>query len=310
MPDQETDTMPDPDSSISDSGADSGTSAASPDTATAQAPPTSAAPGPGAAAAPAPPPQAPQPAATLTPAPNVVRPKRGGLAGVMDDIADDLAGPGSVHTDAQGNEYINRQGQWLKIAGEALGGAAAGAAVAQGPGGAWRGAAAGIKAGDEQAGREQRAQQQQTQEARQAKQDQFNAVMQKHNLAAKEFELQRLGVKASQDDIKFSQEQNDREEKLGSADLGVVKDEADLADQMSKQQGFWKDVHANNINAVPEYNASGQRVGLHVWKRIPGIGDQQTAPGTPIKIFTPGKNPGDAPTLVDQVPTVPLTHNQ
>jgi hypothetical protein len=281
------------------------TPAAAPDT-PAQAPPTTAAPGPGAPPAAAPPPQADQtPVATLQPAPNIVRPKRGGLAGVMDEIADDLAGPGSVHTDADGNEYINRKGQWLKIAGEALRGAAAGAAVAQGPGGAWRGAAAGIKAGDEQAQREQQAQQQQTQEARQAKQDQFNAVMQKHNLAAKEFELQRMGVKANQDDIKFAQEQNDREEKLGSADLGMVKDEADLADQMSKQQGFWKDVHRNEINAVPEYGSDGQRLGLHVWKRIPGIGDQQTDPGTPIRIWDAGNKK-----MTEQVPTVPLTHNQ
>jgi hypothetical protein len=281
------------------------TPAAAPDT-PAQAPPTTAAPGPGAPPAAAPPPQADQtPAATLQPAPNIVRPKRGGLAGVMDEIADDLAGPGSVHTDGDGNEYINRKGQWLKIAGEALRGAAAGAAVAQGPGGAWRGAAAGIKAGDEQAQREQQAQQQQTQEARQAKQDQFNAVMQKHNLAAKEFELQRMGVKANQDDIKFAQEQNDREEKLGSADLGMVKDEADLADQMSKQQGFWKDVHRNEINAVPEYGSDGQRLGLHVWKRIPGIGDQQTDPGTPIRIWDAGNKK-----MTEQVPTVPLTHNQ
>jgi hypothetical protein len=254
----------------------------------------------------APPPQADQtPAATLTPAPNIVRPKRGGLAGVMDEIADDLAGPGSVHTDAQGNEYINRKGQWLKIAGEALRGAAAGAAVAKGPGGAFRGAEAGIEAQDKVQASEDQQAQQQRQNARQDKQDQFNAVMQKHNLAAKEFELQRMGVKANQDDIKFAQEQNDREEKLGSADLGIVKDEADLADQMSKQQGFWKDVHRNQINAVPEYGSDGTRLGLHVWKRIPGIGDQQTDPGTPIRIWDAGNKK-----MTTQVPTVPLTHNQ
>ena len=250
-----------------------------------------------------------QPAATLTPAPNVVRPKRGGIAGMMDSIADELAGPGSVHTDNQGNEYINRKGQWLQIAGEALRGAAAGAAVAQGPGGAWRGAAAGIKAGDEMAQQRQQQQAQQTQQTRQAQQDKFNAIKLKHDLAAKDFELSRMQVKANEDDIKFSQEQVDREQKLGSADLGVYKDEADLARVKAAHPDFWKSVYQNNIVAIPEIGPDGKRSGIHVFLRTPGTGSQLADPGTPIKIFTPGKTPDEAPTLVDQVPTVPMTHD-
>ena len=251
-----------------------------------------------------------QPAATLTPAPNVVRPKRGGIAGMMDSIADEMAGPGSVHTDNQGNEYINRKGQWLQIAGEALRGAAAGAAVAQGPGGAWRGAAAGIKAGDEMAQQRQQQQAQQTQETRQAQQDKFNAIKLKHDLAAKDFELSRMQVKANEDDIKFSQEQQDRERSLGSADLGVYKDEADLARVKEAHPDFWKSVYQNNVVSVPDIGPDGQRRGIHLFLRTPGVGSQLADPGTPIKIYTPGKTPDDEPALVDQVPTVPMTHDQ
>jgi hypothetical protein len=243
--------------------------------------------------------------ATLQPAPNVIRPKRGGLAGVMDSIADDLAGPGSLHTDAQGNQYINRGGQWLKILGEAVRGAAAGAAAKPGPGQLGRAAAAGVQAGDEASDRQQKQHQEQTEESRQALQDQFNGVKAKHDMAAKEFELQRLKVNATQNDIKFAQEQTDREEKLGSADLGIVKDEAELADKMSQQQGFWKNVHQNDINAIPEYGADGQRMGIHIFQRTPGIGNQMADPGTPIRIWDGGKHE-----VTEHVPTVPLTHNQ
>jgi hypothetical protein len=305
----DTENTPPPTPSADASGADDAAAASdSGDQASAEA----QSPEPG--AQPAVPPNVPassssQPAATLTPAPNVVRPRRGGIAGVMDDIADSLAGPGSVHTDNQGNEYINRKGQWLKIAGEALRGAAAGAAVAQGPGGAWRGAAAGIKAGDEMAEQEQKQQAQQTQEQRQAQQDKFNAIKLKHDMAAKDFELSRMQVKANQDDIKFSQEQIDREQKLGSADLGVYKDEAELAKVKEQHPDFWKSVYQNNIVAIPEIGPDGKRAGIHVFLRTPGTGSQLADPGTPIKIFTPGKTPDAEPTLTDQVPTVPMTHD-
>jgi hypothetical protein len=248
---------------------------------------------------------------------NQVRPaKRGGLAGVLDDLADSIAGThgSKTYTDAEGNEYIDhpalsRKGQWLKIASEAVRGAAAGASAKPGPGQLGRAAEAGVEAGDKTADMQRQRQQEQSQEVRQANQDRFNAIKLKHDMAAKEFELTRLKVKGTQDDVKFAQEQIDRERKLGSADLGVYKDEADLARVKEQNPNFWKDVYKNNIVAVNELGDDGERQGIHLFLRTPGIGSQLVEPGTPIKIFVPGKTPKDPPTLDEQIPTVPMTHD-
>lgn len=255
----------------------------------------------------------PKPAAVSTvPAP-APRPKRGGIAGVFDSIADDLAGTQGrpqVHETADGGLLIehptlSRKGQWLKIASEAIHGAAAGAGVAPGPGQKGRAFAAGVSEGDKMEQERKQEDQQQIQESRQELQDKFNGVMRKHELAVKEFELQRMQVNAGHDDATFAQQQQDRETKLGSADLGIVKDEGDLADKMSKHEGFWKNVHQNDIVAIPEIGEGGKRLGLHIFQRTPGLGNQQVDPGTPIRIWDAGKH-----VMTTQVPTVPMTHNE
>jgi hypothetical protein len=257
----------------------------------------------------------PQPAAqapvSLVPAPPV-QPKRGGLAGFVDSMLDDLAGTTGqpkLRQGSDGNYYIehpslSRKGQWLKIAGEAVRGAAAGAAVGRGPGGAERGAEAGVEAGDKMADRQRQQGKDLSEEAKQKNQEIFNAVKLKHDMAAKEFELSRLKVGATQEDIKFSQEQLDREQKLGSADLGVYKDEADLARVKEAHPDFWKSVYQNNIVAVPELNEKGERQGIHVFLRTPGMGSQLAEPGTPIRIWDAGNH-----VMTEQKPTVPQTHD-
>jgi hypothetical protein len=267
--------------------------------------------------------QQPDSSVSTVPTPNFVKPaKRGGLAGVVDELADAIAGtqgPGKVYKDADGNEYIehptlSRKGQWIKIAGEAVRGAAAGASVAGGPHGAFRGAQAGIEAGDQQADREKQNEQQLSSQVRADNQDRANQIKLKHDQAMWEFELKRANVQATDTDIKFSQEQTDRMTKLvdeGKAfDLGVYKDEADLARIKDIHPEFWKDVYKNDITSVPEIGSDGQRNGIHVYKTTPGIGSEIVTPGTPFKVFTPPVKPGDKPTLQDQIPTVPMTQNQ
>jgi hypothetical protein len=269
----------------------------------------SGSPNPAASGTPAPP--AAPPAAQAVPKPPTA--KRGGLGGVIDSLLDDLAGTkggAKLHQGTDGNYYVDtpelsRKGQWLKIASEALHGAAAGAAHMQGPGAAGRGLAAGVEAGDKLATQQQDQNKEVNAEARQKNQDLVNAVKLKHDMAAKEFELQRMKVNANDEDIKFSQEQMDREKKLGSADLGIYKDEADLTRVKEQNPNFWKDVYANNVVAVPELNEKGERQGIHVFLRTPGIGSQMVDPGTPIRIYDRGKK-----TMTTQVPTVPLTHDQ
>lgn len=250
--------------------------------------------------------------------PTLVRPvKRGGLAGIVDEFRDAVAGKtgSEVYTDDEGNAYVrhpqlSKGQQWFKIAAEALRGAVEGGAAGQGPGGVFRAGAAGFEAADKQAEKEQKTEQQNQEQARQANLDKFNMIKLKHEISASEFALGRAKVKATQDDITFSQQQLDREKALGSADLGVYKDEADLANVKKVNPDFWKDVHANQIVSIPEYDSQGNRAGIHLYLRTPGIGSQLVPQGTPIKVYSPGDKPTDAPTLKEVIPTVPMTHDQ
>lgn len=280
---------------------------------------------PPAAAAPPPPPdssglpvdsRAPVSAPGGVQPPTVVKPvHRTGLAGLIDEFRDAVAGPapGRVYQDGDGNKFIQHPdstgNKWLRVAGTAIRGAAAGAAVGQGPGGKMRAAAAGVDAGDKIVDRRQQQDQQQEEEVKNANLERFNAVKLKHDQAANEFQLQRLRVKATEDDINFAHGLLDREKQLGSADLGVYKDESDLARVKEQHPDFWKSVYENNIVTVPELNDKGERLGIHVFLRTPGVGSQPVDPGTPIKVFTPGKTANDPPTLTDQVPTIPMTHD-
>lgn len=264
-----------------------------------------------------------QPAAAAVPVPpNLVKPaKRGGLAGILDEIADNVAGtqgPGKVFTDKEGNQYIehpalSRKGQWLKIAAEAVHGAAAGAAASPGPGQLGRAANAGVNAGEQMEEKEHARDTEQSQDVRQANQDHFNQIKLKHDMAAKEFELARLKVTATQGDIQFAQGQEDRMAKLvqdGKAfDLGTYQDEADLARVKDQNPNFWKDVYKNDITAVPMIGQDGKRSGIHLFQTTPGVGNDPEA-GLTFHVFTPPTKPGDAPTMKMQTASVPMTPNQ
>ena len=250
--------------------------------------------------------------------PNIVRPvRRSGLAGIVDEIRDAISGTqtSQMYQDDEGNKYIQHpdmtSGQkWLKIAGTALHGAAAGYANGQGPGGSARAFQAGVSVGDKQAEAEKQKEQSMNEEVKQAQLDKFNNVKLKHDLAASEFALTRMQVKATQDDVDFSQKQIDRERGLGSADLGVYQDPAALAKVQEQDPTFWKNVYKNNIVAVPEIGEDGTRQGIHVFLRTPGIGNQMAEKGTQVMDFVPGEKPGDAPKLVPRTLTIPATHDQ
>jgi len=256
--------------------------------------------------------------------------KRTGLAGVVDSMLDDMAGTkgaAKLHQGDDGNYYVetpalSRKGQWLKIASEALHGAAAGAAQMHGPGGAGRGFAAGVEAGDKMGADQRQQGQQVTQEARQAKQDQFNQIKLQHDKAMWAFEEAHAQHQGTQDEIKFNNEEMAREAKpveqggLGSQDLGVHRNLADLATQMSKTNPtFWKQVYGDTqgsgVVGYTEYDPSGKVTGIHFFARTPGVNgqflpeDQAT-----FKVFKPGKTAQDTPTFEQQKATVPLMVGQ
>ena len=256
--------------------------------------------------------------APVAPIPVVHPVRRSGLAGIVDEIRDAIAGKTqtNIGTDAQGNKYVKTTdltgGQkWARIASTVLHGAAAGMANGQGPGGAGRALAAGVNVADKQTEAQKNLTKEQQEEVKKDQLDKFNMIKLKHDVAASAFALTRMQVKASQDDITFAQQQNERERTLGSADLGIFKDPADLASVQQKDPQFWKNVYANNVVTVPEIDPeTGKRNGIHVYLRTPGIGSQLAPKGTPIMDYVPGEKPTDAPKLVSRVPTIPMTHDQ
>ena len=249
-----------------------------------------------------------------TPAPLVVTPKDSTwLKTVADTFREAVAGPapGKVYTDSDGNEYIKHpdsaKNQWLRIVGTAVRGAAAGAAVGQGPGGAWKAGEAGIQAGDKLAKQRSEQAKNQSEEVKNANLEKFNSIKLKHDQAAQEFQLQRLKIHGTQEDIEFSQKQIDREHALGSADLGVYKDEADLARVKEAHADFWKSVYQNNIVAVPELNDKGERQGIHIFLRTPGKGSQLADPDKPFKSVEYDEK--GVPHLKDEFSAAPLTND-
>lgn len=228
-------------------------------------------------------------------APTVLMPvKRGGLGGLVDEIRNALAPPPR-------QEYIDPDtgkrmvyeapqtpgGQWRRLAGEALQGAAAGLANGQGPGGAQRAAAAGIEAGFRQHQQEQAQQEKQADEdyqlERQNRIDKANTYLQQVQLATQQFALKRLQVKAGHDDALFAQQMNDREQQRGSIDLGVYGDHYALPDvqKAHPEINFWQQGVRGMIQAHPEIDPeTGEQKGVHLWLTQPGILDQPAPPGT------------------------------
>lgn len=258
-----------------------------------------------------------------TTAPTVVRPvRRSGIAGLVDEMRDALAGESraKLFRDEDGNEYVRHQDEsgaskWFRIAATAIRGAAAGEAAGPGPAGRARAFAAGVQAGDEQTEARNKREAQLSEEAKQANADHFNSIKLKHDQAAWEFEMGRAKIKATQDDINFAQGQLDREQKLvddgKSADLGVFKDEADLARVKNAVPDFWKKVYGeNSIAVVPEIDqTTGERTGIHLFMHVPGLGSEIMPAGTPLTVITGHKDNGE-PILGSIVPSGPVTRLQ
>lgn len=222
------------------------------------------------------PPGAPAaPGAAATP-PAAVQPvvvtsqKRGGIMGVVDSIADALAGKTKpeIGTDAQGNQYIKQESltrgqQWVRIGAGLIAGAAKGWAAGRGrnPGGA---AAAGFEAGQQQA--EQAAQQ--TPELQ--KQMLANANYQKLRMDAAEqsWHLTQLKHEATQKDIEFAQGQEDRLMKVdGATLLGTAEHPGDIGEILKADPNVMESMIKNHqVEILPHYNPDGSAGGIRVFK--------------------------------------------
>jgi hypothetical protein len=241
--------------------------------------------------------------------------KRGGLAGILDDFRDAIAGGGTapqLNQAEDGTKYVTNvpltgAQKWARIAAEAGHGAAAGLAAGKGAGNMGRGALAGFEVGEHDIGERQQQRQEMNAEARQSMLDKYNIVKLQHDIAAGEFALTRGKTRAQEEDIQFAQGQADREKQLGSADLGTYKNAYSLADVQKQNPTFWKDAYSGRVIAVPEIGANGERQGVHLFLRTEGINTQPAPQGTKVWRYVPGEKPGDQPKLVAEELNQPAT---
>lgn len=235
-------------------------------------------------------PPAAQPAA---PQPVIITPdKRGGLLGVVDSIADALTGKTrpEIGTDQQGNKYVKETTlthgqQWARIGAMAAAGAAEGFGAGRGnnPGAA---ASAGFRTGIALAEKQEQARKEMTAEARQQNLDNANNQMRRMQMAEAAFRISRLGVEASQQDVKFAQEQQDRLVKEGGTVLGTMANPGQITDILKVNPETIPDmVQKHLIELVPHVNADGKRDGITVIKMPNGYRNQMLPAGSVFHTF-------------------------
>jgi hypothetical protein len=275
----------------------------------------------------APPPQQQQPAAppqptnvtttgTIAPvaAPTYQTPaqppqRRGGMVGLLDTIADMLSSRDTQQVSIDPNTGQRQvtpgpertRGQQIgRIIATGLVGAARGAGTAPGPdqtGRAFANSTLGAIQDDQrERDKVDQSAQEQYERQRQAKIDSLNYQLGIRKIAEADLTLKAMGVKANQEQLAFSQAQQDRERALDSYDLGTVGDAGQIADVMSKLPNWEQELyHRQGIQAIPVYDQDGNRKGLQLYLRKQDVGNQPAAEGTQVPRLVPGKNPGDPP---------------
>jgi len=154
----------------------------------------------------------------------------------MDKIADALTGHTrpEIWTDEDGNEFVYHQDigrgrQWMKIAGTAAKGAAAGLAAGKGAGNMGKGALAGIQAGEDEAKGERDREEELSQKAQQDMLNRYNMTMVRMRVADMAWQSARRDLVAGQEDAKFYQEQiKFYHDVLGAESIGTAEHAYDL----------------------------------------------------------------------------------
>jgi hypothetical protein len=229
-----------------------------------------------------------QPAPPKPPtAPVVTSTKRGGLLGVMDTVSDALAGKTrpEVGTDAQGNAYVKQHTlthgeQWMRIAGEAMRGAAAGLAAGRGAGNMGKAAQAGIEAGD-------KSRKEEYSDVQQKVLDRANNQMLRMKMAEETWRQSRLKVEATQQDVKFWGDQQDRIEKAGGVFLGHAAHPGDISEIRTANPDVMKDLVQNptSLEFIPQVDNTGVITGFAVYKVPEKYGSELLPAGTKFRTF-------------------------
>lgn len=231
-------------------------------------------------------PNAPAAPGALNVSPVILTPaKRTGVAGVVDDIRDVLAGthrPEIAH-DQNGDAYVKETSlthgqQWRKIIGNALEGAAAGLAHGRGAGHMGDAALAGVQMGEQQHKQDEQEQDRMTEQARQETLDNANRQMLRMNLAERAWKLQREPIEAAQKDVAFSQGQIDRFQKQGGQVLGTAVHPWDIGSILKVNPELAADlVKRQVVELVPAFDGEGKPAGVTVVK-MPDAYRKEMAP--------------------------------
>ena len=254
-------------------------------------------------------------AAAYTPPPPIVTSnRRGGILGVVDEIADALTGRTrpEIGTDQEGNKYVKttsltRGQQWEKIAGEALVGGLKGLAAGRGRGNVGAAGAAGVDEGAKLAQQQQQQEQQMSAEAREQNLEKANHQMLVMKQAEHAFTMTNLQTKATQDDIKFAQEHEDRYKAGGGKLLGVMSSPGggQLAAILKVNPDVMKEMVQNGTIKTPvHYDANGKPDGIAVWQ-MPHDFNSDAATDKSFYTFDPVKNE-----LVQHMATDSMTKGQ
>jgi len=220
--------------------------------------------------------------------------KRDGILGVIDSVMDALTGTTKpeIATGSDGNKYVNQApighaAQWVRLADEALEGAGAGMAAGRGnnAGGA---AAAGISKGVEIGNQRAQAPQKLSEEAQQANLEKANMQMVTMRNAQLAWTLKHDQVQASQEAVKFAEDQADYMEKSGAVMIGHMGDHGDLGDVLKNDPDAPKSlVQDSTIKTVPTFDENGNPTGVDVYKVSPDFNKEMLPPGTPFNTFDP-----------------------
>jgi hypothetical protein len=240
-----------------------------------------------------PPPDISKMQAADAPAPVVTSTKPGGIAGLVQDIADLFAGKTrpEIGTDQQGNKYVKttsltRGQQWEKIAGEALTGAAKGLAAGRGRGNLGAAAAAGVDAGQQMNQQADQKQKDMTAEARQQNLDNANNQMLRMNMAEQSMKMAAMKTQATQNGIKFADDQTDRLLKEGGTVLGTMAKPDDLRNILKVNPDVMQDmIQKHQIEIMPHYNPDGTPGGFKVIKMPDGYRTNLIPDGAEFKTF-------------------------
>jgi hypothetical protein len=219
--------------------------------------------------------------------------KRGGLLGVVDGIADVLAGKTrpEIAKDQDGNAYVknvslSRGEQWERIGAEAFTGAMKGMAAGKGAGNLGKAGAAGVDQGEEMAKQRQQQEKDMTAEARQQTLDNANNQMLRMNMAEQTMKMAAMKTKATEDDINFAEEQTDRLVKEGGTVIGTMSRPDELRNILKVNPDVMKDmIEKHQIEIMPHYNPDGSPGGFKVIKMPDGYRTTMLPAGAEFKTF-------------------------